>query len=229
MRRAIGIALLGLLPLAVLYAKSKAEERLENCGTVIEEILNVPDNVPQDLLDKAECVGVIPSVKKFALGLGGSWGSGAFVCRGGQKFDGPWGAPAMYKLGGGSFGLQLGGSATDFVLLVMNPKGVDAILKSQSKLGGDASVAGGPKGRTASAATDVTLKAEVLTYSRSKGAFAGVSLEGASLRPDDGATKEVYGQALTAEQVLRQGKAVTPPAGKKLVDLLNKKSPKNRS
>jgi lipid-binding SYLF domain-containing protein len=219
-----------LLAATLLYAGSKEEERLENCATVLEEILNVPDDIPPDLLDKAECVGIIPSLKKLTLfGAGGSYGAGAFVCRSGLRFNGPWGPPAMYKMEGGSFGLQIGSTRTDLVLLVMNPRGVEAILSSKAKLGADAAVAGGPKGRTAAAATDLSLQAEILTYSRSRGLFAGMSLEGATLRPDDGATKEIYGRQLEARKILREGGVPVPAAAKPLVDLLNQRSPRNAS
>ncbi len=229
MRRSFGVILLALAAAMILQAQSKEEERLEKCATVIEEILGVPDNIPQDLMDKAECIGVIPGVKKVALGFGGSYGAGAFVCRGGVHFDGRWSPPAMYRLEGGSFGLQLGGSETDFVLLVMNPRGVDGILRSKVKLGADMSAAAGPKGRTAAAATDATLRAEILTYSRARGLFAGVSLEGSTLRPDKGAIEKVYGRQYEARWILRDGEARVPQAGQGLVDVLNQHSPKNLS
>jgi lipid-binding SYLF domain-containing protein len=218
------------LMLAVpVLAQEKEQQRLEECGTVLKEILNIPDNVPQDLLDKAECVIVFPSVKKVAIGFGGSYGRGAMVCRSGKDFTGPWSAPAMFALEGGSFGLQLGGEATDFLLLVMNPKGANSVMGSKVKLGGDASAAAGPKGRTASAATDVVMKAEILSYSRARGLFAGVSLEGSTLRSDGGANKNLYGKELNARQIVMEGAVKTPPAGRALVDFLNKKSPKNVS
>jgi len=229
MRRSLALILAVLLLATVVSAKNKEEERLENCATVMQEILNVPENIPQDLLDKAECIGVVPSVKKFALGIGGSYGAGAFICRSGLRFDGAWTPPVMYRLEGGSLGIQLGGSATDFVLLVMNPKGADAIIKSKVKLGADASVAGGPKGRTAAAATDATMRAEILTYSRSRGLFAGVSLEGSTLRPDKGAIKKIYGREYEARQILREGAVGVPASGKALVALLNERSPANLS
>jgi len=229
MRRTFALILPILLLAAAVWAKDKEVERLENCAEVMREILNVPENIPQELLDKAECIGVIPSVKKFALGFGGSYGAGVFICRSGLRFDGPWTAPAMYRLEGGSLGIQLGGSATDFVLLVMNPKGANAIIKSKVKLGADAAVAGGPKGRTAAAATDATMRAEILTYSRSRGLFAGVSLEGSTLRPDSGAIKKVYGREYEARQILREGAVGVPEAGKALVALLNQHSPTNLS
>src|SRR5436190_6759862 len=174
-----------------LHAENKEQTRLENCGVVMQEVLDVPDNIPQELLEKAECVIVIPSMTKVALGVGGSYGRGAMVCRSGNTFKGPWGAPAMYSLEGGSFGLQLGGESTDVVLLVMNDRGVDALLGSKVKLGANASAAAGPKGRSLEASTDMSLRAEILSYSRSRGLFAGVSLDGTSLRPDDDATEQV--------------------------------------
>ena len=211
-------------------AKSKKEvERLEQCGEVLKEILDIPDNLPTDLLNDAECVIVFPSVKKFAMGIGGSYGRGAIVCRSGAHFTGPWGPPAMFALEGANIGLQLGGQATDFVLLVMNPKGAESVLKSKVKLGGDASAAAGPKGRTAAAQTDIVLKAEILTYSRSRGLFAGISLEGSTLRQDNGANENLYGRKLTAQEIVRAHKVGTPTAGQKLVALLNKQSPKNLS
>jgi len=229
MHRILVLILSILLVTPLVSAKSKEEERLDNCAAVMKEILNVPENIPQDLLDKAECIGVFPSVKKLALGFGGSYGAGAFICRSGLRFDGPWTPPAMYRLEGGSLGIQLGGSATDFILLVMNPMGVNGIIKSKVKLGADASVAGGPKGRTAAAATDATMRAEILTYSRSRGLFAGVSLEGSTLRPDKGAIKKIYGREYEARQILREGGVQVPPSGQALVELLNEHSPQNLS
>jgi len=219
-----------LLALPALAADSQKEtERLENSGSVLEEILNIPDDIPQDLLDKAECVVIFPSVIKFAIGLGGSYGRGAMICRGGQHFTGPWGAPSMAALEGGSFGFQLGGKATDFVLLIMNPRGATSILKSKVKLGAGASAAAGPKGRDASAATDATLRAEILSYSRSRGLFAGISLDGSTLRPDNDGNARLYGKKLTATQIVRDGAVSIPPSAQKMVGLLSKKSPKNDS
>ena len=195
MFRYLSLALCFMVGSISLGADNKEQDRLENCGVVMQEILDVPDNIPQELLEKAECVIVIPSMTKVALGVGGSYGRGAMVCRSGKTFKGPWGAPAMYSLEGGSFGLQLGGESTDVVLLVMNDRGVDALLNSKVKLGGNASAAAGPKGRNVEASTDASLRAEILSYSRSRGLFAGVSLEGTSLRPDDDASEQVSGQA----------------------------------
>jgi lipid-binding SYLF domain-containing protein len=215
--------------MASLGAQNKEQSRLENCGVVMEEILNVPDNIPQELLAKAECVIVIPSMMKVAVGIGASYGRGAMVCRAGKSFDGPWGAPAMYTLEGGSFGFQLGGEATDLVLLVMNTRGADALLNSQVKLGGNASVAAGPKGRLVEASTDASLRAEILSYSRSRGLFAGVSLSGTSLRPDNDANAQVYGRKLTARRIV-MGKAITvPESGHRLVNVLETYAPHNVS
>jgi SH3 domain-containing YSC84-like protein 1 len=216
------------LPLSAKDTKKEAD-RLENCGTVLKEILDIPDNIPQDLLDKAECVIIFPSVLKAAFIVGGSYGRGAMTCRTGEHFTGPWGAPTMMALEGGSFGLQLGGQATDFVLLVMNPRGAQAILSSKVKLGADASAAAGPKGRDAEAATDVTMRSEVLSYSRARGLFAGVSLEGSTVRPDNAANERLYGKKIEAIDIVRKGAVPVPPSAQELVSILNKKSPKNLS
>lgn len=218
----------GFFP-ATLNAESNDDARLRESAHVVREILDIPDGIPQELLDKAECVIVLPSVKKFAFGIGGSYGRGAMICRTGKNFDGPWGAPAMYRLEGGGIGFQLGGQATDFLLLVMNPKGADSLLKSKVKLGADASAAAGPKGRAAGASTDATMRAELLTYSRSRGLFAGVSLEGSTLRPDDGANRNIYRRELTAREILREGKVSIPDPAEDLVELLNRASPQNLS
>ena len=222
------IALVGF-PLTTGLADTKEQERLENCGAVLEEIMNVPDDIPANLIDKAECVVVLPSVVKFAVVFGGSYGRGAMTCRSGEHFTGPWGAPTMMALEGGSFGFQLGGQATDFVILVMNPRGATAILKNKVKLGADVSAAAGPKGRYAEASTDVTFRAEMLTYSRSRGLFAGVSLEGSTLRPDNGANEEVYGKKITATDIVLTGPVPTPASAQKLIATLTKFSPRNDS
>jgi lipid-binding SYLF domain-containing protein len=211
------------------FAANKEQERLENSGTVLEEVMNIPDDIPQDLIDKAECVIVFPSVLKAAFIVGGSYGRGAMVCRTGEHFSGPWGAPAMYALEGGSVGFQLGGEATDLVLLVMNHRGASSILDSKVKLGADASAAAGPKGRDASADTDAYLRAEILSYSRARGLFAGISLAGSTLRPDDDANEDVYGRKLTARQIIMGGEAAVPPSGQHLVSVLQKHSPRNDS
>jgi len=229
MVRTLAVSAIALLFAWPAYSQEKEKDRLEEAGTVLKEIFGMPDNIPQDLLDKAECVVVFPSVKKLAFGVGASYGRGVLVCRSGKDFTGPWSAPAMFALEGGSFGLQLGGQATDFLLLVMNPKGAESIMGSKVKLGADASAAAGPKGRTAAAATDIVMKAEILSYSRSRGLFAGVSLEGSTLRSDGGANENIYGKELSARQIVREGAVKTPPAGRALVDLLNKRSPKNAS
>jgi lipid-binding SYLF domain-containing protein len=216
-----------LLPAAA--DSDKEEDRVQDAGQVMKEIINIPDDIPKDLIDRAECVIVLPSVKKFAIGIGGSYGRGVMTCRTGQHFTGPWGAPALYALEGGNIGLQLGGQATDFVLLVMNPRGAISLMGSKVKLGADAAAAAGPKGRDSAAATDVVMRAEILSYSRSRGLFAGVSLEGSTLRPDNRANEKLYGRKLSAKEILRQGKAGVPASAHELVSLLNQHSPKNRS
>src|SRR6202011_5819070 len=222
----LALAMIGL----PLPAQDKKEaERLENCGTVLKEILDIPDNIPQDLLDKAECVVVYPSVLKAAFVIGGSYGRGAMTCRTGEHYTGPWSAPTMMALEGGSIRFQIGGQATGFVLLVMNARGAHSILSSKVKLGADASVAAGPKGRDAAASTDVTMRAEVLSYSRARGLFAGVSLEGSTLRPDNNANESVYHKKMNATDIVRKGTAAIPPAGQKMVSLLDRRSPKNTS
>ena len=226
--RIFGMCLLATLVATPLLAQ-KELDRLQNSTTVLKEILAMPDSIPKDLLDRAECVIVIPSVKKIAVGIGGSYGRGIMDCRGGQAFDGAWGAPAMVILEGGSIGLQLGGQATDYVLLVMNDRGADSILSSKVKLGGDASAAAGPKGRTAGASTDIAMRAEILTYSRARGLFAGVSLEGSTLRQDADANQAVYGMKLTARDIVRGAAIPVPTGAQPLVDLLNQRSPKNLS
>jgi SH3 domain-containing YSC84-like protein 1 len=207
----------------------KEEDRIKESGVVLKEILDIPDDIPQDLLDKANCVVILPSVKKGAIGIGGSYGRGVMICRGGPNYNGRWGTPAMYALEGISIGFQLGGQATDFVLLVMNEGGAKSLLSSKVKLGADASAAAGPVGRTAEAATDVVLTAEILSYSRAKGLFAGVSLEGSTLRSDGSANEKLYGQKLSATEIIRGGKVKAPPSASELIALLNRKSPKNKS
>jgi len=209
--------------------QSREQKRLIACGQVFKEIMDIPDGIPKDLLNKAECVIVIPSVLKFAFGVGGDFGRGAISCRTGQHFTGRWSAPALFALEGANIGFQIGGEATDYVLLVMNPKGANSILSSKVKLGGDASAAAGPKGRTAAADTDIAMRAEVLSYSRARGLFAGVSLEGSTLRSDGSANRKLYGRSLTAKEIVREGKVAVPAAGSELVSLLNKNSPKNES
>jgi len=229
MFRYFSVVLSLVLSAAVIDAADKEQGRLENCGAVMEEIINLPDSIPQELLEKAECVVVIPSMMKVAVGVGGSYGRGAMVCRSGKTFNGPWGAPAMYALEGGSFGLQLGGQATDLVLLVMNNRGVDALLSTKVTLGGNLSAAAGPKGREVTASTDASLRAEILSYSRSRGLFAGVSLDGVSLRPDDDASAEIYGRKITARQIVTGQSIAVPPPGRRLVDVLQKHASRNES
>jgi SH3 domain-containing YSC84-like protein 1 len=222
------LLLVGALALPA-RAQEKEKERVQSAGTVMSEILNTPEDIPQALLDKAECVIVLPSVIKFAFVFGGSYGRGVMTCRGGRDFHGVWGAPTMMALEGGSFGLQLGGQATDYVLLVMNPRGADSILSSKVKLGAGISAAAGPKGRDAGAATDVALRAEVLGYSRSRGLFAGAFLEGSTLRPDNGANEKLYGRTMSAKEIVLEGASAIPEAAQELLAVLNRRSPKNLS
>ncbi len=230
MKRPLALLLgFAVLSLPATADDVKESDRLKNCGTVIKEIMDIPDDIPQDLIDKAECVIVYPSVLKAAFILGGSYGRGAMTCRTGEHFTGPWSAPSMMALEGASFGFQAGGQATDFVLLVMNPRGARSILSSKVKLGADASAAAGPKGRNAEASTDATMRAEVLTYSRARGLFAGVSLTGSTVRPDNDANARVYGKKTTAQDIIFKGEVPVPPPARQMVDYLNKKSPKNTS
>jgi lipid-binding SYLF domain-containing protein len=209
--------------------KEKDEDRLRNSGTVLTEILNVPDDVPQDLLDKADCVVVFPSVLKAAFVVGASYGRGAMTCRSDGNFNGPWGAPSMMALEGGSFGLQIGGQATDFVLLVMNDSGANGILSSKVKLGGDASVAAGPVGRDASAETDASMRAEILSYSRARGVFAGISLEGSTIRPDNDANERIYGAKIPAKDIVIAHETAVPPSAGDLISTLNARTPRHKS
>jgi len=218
------IAAVVMLALAVpAFAQKKERERLEEAGKVMKEILDIPEGIPKDILNKAECVVVFPSVLKFAIGVGGSYGRGVITCRTGKTHTGPWSAPAMMALEGANIGFQLGGQATDFVLLVMNDRGADSVLTSKVKLGADAAAAAGPKGRDAAAATDIVMRAEILSYSRSRGLFAGVSLEGSTLRSDGGANENLYGKKLDARDIVQGHKVGTPPAGRELISVLSRK------
>lgn len=222
---------IGLIAMMALpsYAQDKEIDRVKAAGQVVSEIMNVPDDIPQDVINKADCVVVLPSVLKAAFVVGGSYGRGVMTCRTGSNFRGPWSAPTMMALEGGSFGLQLGGQSTDFVLLLMTPRSAQAILKSKVKIGGDASAAAGPVGRNASAETDVTLKAEILSYSRARGLFAGVSLSGSTLRPDNDANKALYGKDVTAQQIVFEHAVTPPPSAGLLLRTLTKRSPKKVS
>ena len=215
---------------AMLFAKNPSEtraerDRLQNSGKVMQEILNVPDDIPQDLLDKARCVVVMPSVLKAAYVVGGSYGRGTMVCRTGKNFTGPWGAPAMYALEGGSVGFQIGGEATDFVFLVMNDRGADSLLHTKVRLGADASAAAGPKGREASADTDAYMRAEILSYSRARGVFAGISLAGSTLRPDEDANRRLYGKSTSAAKIILESGVTAPDAAHDLIASLQHSSP----
>jgi SH3 domain-containing YSC84-like protein 1 len=226
----IAIALIGsTVRICAADTKDTEDKRLENSGRVLSEIMNIPDNIPQDLLDRARCIVVIPSVLKAAFGIGGSYGRGAMICRTGHDFHGPWGAPSMMAIEGGSFGFQIGGQATDFVLLVMNDRGGHSLLHSKVTLGGDASAAAGPVGRDAEADTDAYMRAEILTYSRARGVFAGISLQGATLHPDNDGNEALYGQKISAEDIVFNHAMPVPPAADQLVSILEKASPRERA
>ena len=229
MKTVLAVLLTCALLQSAFADSQKEQERVKESGEVLKEILNIPDDIPQDLLDKAECLVILPSVKKGAFGIGGSFGRGVMVCRSGEHYTGFWGAPAMFALEGINIGFQLGGEATDFVLLVMNPKGARSLQSSKVKLGADASAAAGPKGRSSEAATDVVMNAEILSYSRAKGLFAGISLEGSTLRSDGGANEKLYGQKVSAKDIIALGRVKTPTCAQELIALLDKKSPKNHS
>ena len=229
MKRSLVIGVCLSFAAGAVYAATKEEKRLENCGDVMQEVLKIPDNLPRQVLDKAECVIVFPSVLKVAFGMGKEYGRGAMVCRTGKEFNGPWGAPAMYALEGDSIGMQIGGEATDLILLVMNQRGAASILSSKIKLGGDASAAAGPVGRDASANTDLWMRAEILSYSRSRGLFAGISLEGSTLRQDKKANERIYGRKITARTILLGNKVAIPRTGRHLVRVLQANAPRNES
>jgi SH3 domain-containing YSC84-like protein 1 len=229
------LAVLGILMLASLTfandedREKREQDRLQNADLVMQEILKVPDNIPKDLLDRARCVIVMPSVLKAAFVIGGSYGRGAMVCRTGKNFSGPWGAPAMYALEGGSVGFQIGGEATDFVFLVMNDRGANSLLHSEVRLGADASAAAGPVGRSASADTDAYMRSEILSYSRARGAFAGISLEGSTLRPDTGANRALYGRSISAAEIIEGSEVRVPSKADDLIAVLQKASPQLKS
>ena len=227
-RTVVALSLVGLMVLPA-FGQDKEIDRVKAAGTVISEIMNIPDDIPQDVIDKADCVVVLPSVLKAAFVFGGSYGRGVMTCRSGAHFHGPWSAPTMMALEGASFGLQLGGQATDFVLLLMNPRAASSILTSKVKLGADASVAAGPVGRNVSAETDVTMHAEVFSYSRARGLFVGISLAGSTLRPDNSANTILYGAPVAAKDVVLFGKVPAPDCARLLIATLNQKSPKNLS
>jgi lipid-binding SYLF domain-containing protein len=219
------LMLVCVLPVVAADKEEKVEDRINKSATVLKEILGIPDGIPKDLLNKSYCVVIFPSVKKAAFVVGGSYGRGLITCRKGHDFSGSWSTPAMFALEAGSFGFQIGGQETDFVLLVMNDSGANSVMSSKVKLGGDASVAAGPVGRDAAAATDIVMKAEILSYSRAQGLFAGVSLEGSTLRSDDGANKALYGKELSAKEIVREGKAPPPPSAQRLLAILRRASP----
>jgi lipid-binding SYLF domain-containing protein len=214
-----------LLAASPVLANTKEDRRLEACRDVLEEFLRMNETIPRSLIDRAECVAVLPSVKKFALGFGGRFGRGAVSCRT-EQGKGAWGPPLMISLGGGSFGLQIGGQAADLVFLVMNPKGIDYLIKSEFTLGADASVAAGPVGRTGEAGTDLRMRAEILSYSRTRGLFAGLSLEGAVVKQDKDGNRNLYGEDVNPRELLLLWSQPLPPAARAFVNLLQELSPR---
>ena len=227
MKRIMAVAFCVCLALP-LFAQEKETQRLKDAYNTLHDILGMPDKgIPRDLINKSECVIVVPSMKKAAFIVGASYGRGTMLCRSGANFRGPWSAPAFYALEGGSFGFQAGGESTDYVILVMNEKGARSVMTSKVKLGGDASVAAGPVGRTTSAETDIVMNAEMLTWSRAKGIFGGVSLTGSTLRSDDDANKNLYGKSLNAADIIEKNEVKATPAGVPLVHLMNSISPKH--
>jgi len=226
MRRFLGTVLLTFIMCATGQAQTddKIADRLWESAKILDELTNAPDaGIPKELLKRAECVAVIPAVKKAALGIGGLYGRGAVSCRK-DAGKGPWGPPSMLALGGGSIGLQLGGQSTDAVMLFMTPDSIKYLLRDKVTLGGDVSAAAGPKGRAASAQTSASMRSEILTYSRSRGAFAGVSFNGAVLTPDKDANKSLYGKVVEANDLLLKGAGAIPAAAKKFVDAVTRSS-----
>jgi len=228
MKNKMGIIALALAVPASMFAQKKEDDRLAKSAAAIREILEGDNGLPKSILNQAVCVLIYPSVKKIAIGIGGSYGRGTLVCRKGPKMNGTWGAPAMYSLDQGSVGLQLGSTATDFVLVVMNQKGADQILSGKTKLGGNAAAAAGPTGVQATSYNAQAMNVDVLTYSRSKGLFAGVSIEGATMDTDNDANRALYGKDLSAQDIVKGSQPVVP-AAKPLVNLLDKTSPTRRS
>ncbi len=209
-----------------LMARADTEnQRITDAGQVFQQLVNASNGIPRNLLNKADCVIVLPSVKKGGFIIGGQYGKGVMTCRSGANFDGKWSAPIMMQSSGGSFGLQAGGEATDYVILVMNPDGARAVMKGRAKLGADASVAAGPVGRDAEASTTATMQAQMLAYSRSKGVFGGVSLEGTSLNPDDGDNEKVYGKKVSGTEIF-SGSVTAPASAAALLSELRRASPK---
>ena len=226
MKRCLFLTMCFCLGLPIV-AQEKEDHRLQESHDVLREVLQAPDKgIPHDLLDKAKCVIVVPSMKKGAFIVGASYGRGVMVCRSGEDFAGNWSAPAMFALEGGSFGFQAGGQATDYVILVMNEKGAKSVMSSKVKLGGEASIAAGPVGRTSSAETDAAMNAEMLSWSRSKGLFGGVSLEGSTIRSDDEANKKLYGKDVNAKQIIVERDVKSPAAAQSLEQLLTSTSPR---
>lgn len=214
---------------AIAQKGEKEQDRVKDAGYVMKEQLNARPGIPTGVLNKAECVIVLPSMRKAGFILAGSYGRGIMTCRTGEEFSGPWSAPTMMQSSGGSFGFQAGGQSTDMVVLVMNERGGRALMKGKAKLGADASVAAGPFGRNAEASTNAAMNAEMLSYARAQGIFLGASLSGASLGPDSGANEKLYGKKVTARQIIEQGAVQSPASAKVLLQVLTEKSPQKAS
>ena len=222
---AIGVLFILTSVLAWTADNETQDARVKAAGDVLQELLNDPNGIPMNILNKADCVIILPSVKKAGFIVGGEYGRGAMTCRSGENFRGRWSAPIMMQSSGGSVGLQAGGQATDFVVLVMNDKGAHAVMNGKAKLGADASVAAGPVGRDAEAATNASMSAEMLSYSHAKGVFAGVSLAGTSLGPDNSANEKLYGKKVTPDKIFA-GDVQPPSSASEMLSLLQEKSPK---
>ena len=219
-----------LIPMSVVaaYDASTEQARVKSAGDALDELVTKENGIPTGLLNKSECVIILPSTKKVGFIIAGQYGRGLMSCRTGEKFDGPWSAPIMMKSSGGSVGFQAGGQSTDFVILVLNDKGARALMKGKAKLGADASIAAGPVGKEAEAATNAAMSAEMLSYSETNGLFAGVSLSGTSLAPDSGANENLYGKKVSAQQIYA-GEVPAPEQAKQMLATLTQKSPKNLS
>jgi lipid-binding SYLF domain-containing protein len=229
MNRVQWAIILALTVSSPAFAQHKQQDRVENSGRVLKEILRASNTIPQTVLDKADCIVILPSVIKTSFGLGGSFGRGVMTCRGGESFRGPWSAPTMMTLVGISAGPQFGVEATDFVLLLMNSRSASSLLTSKVKLGADATAAAGPFGRTASAETDINMRAEILSYSRARGLFAGVSLAGSTLHADNGGNTKLYGKEIGAKDIVFNQAVAVPACAEELLAILQKATPLNKS
>ena len=227
-RIVLSIATATLYSASLLARAEDVSDRVTAAAQVFKELANSKEGIPKSVLDKAECVIILPGVKKGGFIVGGQYGKGLMSCRSGANFNGKWGAPIMMQSSGGSFGLQAGGEATDFIILVMNDDGAHSVMKGRAKLGADASIAAGPMGRDAEASTTGTMQAQMLSYSRAKGVFGGMSLSGTSLGPDDGDNEKLYGKKISGEEIF-SGSVQAPATSATLLSELETASPKNAS